>query len=389
MNSSRNINNEIQNAVIDYDRETLTLEEKKDRDDYFDINKIGTPISSRVIDLDVFSLTRRLTRGTITIPNFDPSSEKDSKNQESHISNFQRKFVWKKSQIDKFLETIFLKFPIPGIILIDQKLRDSENWLVLDGQQRLTSLRLFLYEKHRIGNSEDIVKEFRGKTFDELEIGDRDRFENYTISVTVIDAPEANDLDYIYQIFERINSGGTQLTAHEIRIALYSGEFANHIEELNNFQPWRKIYGDSNSRLRDHELVSRILAMYINWESYTKPLKGFLNDFYKNNRNHWGDDVNKAESLFLDATRLLDESLGRWALRRGNQNQINVASSEAVYVGLMNRLNSNSAITAEEIKEKFKELHQDENFNSYISGATTDEYYVKSRISIAINKFSN
>lgn len=369
-----------------YEDSTLTREESEDAQSTIDPN-IPAEISYRVIDPDVYSLVRRYEKQTIVVPNFGQSKSIDG------IENFQRGFVWRRNQMDRFLETLLLKYPIPGIILIDRgKDPEAENnrdiWYVLDGQQRITTLYKFLREDYRISSSSQVLDKYRGKRFKDLPQSEQDQLENYAINTTVIKSvPNSNNLSAIYKIYERINSGGTQLTPHEIRIAIYSGKLANRIEELNNQDTWRNIYGPKNDRLRDHEMISRILAMYTDWTSYNKPLKGFLNDFYQNNKAI-NDDLEEAITLFNKTTKILSESQSKSALRRGSDRRpINIAASEAIYVAIMVRLASGLELNKDQANEILNNLWDDEKFGYYVEGPTSDTFFVRARMSIAISAF--
>ncbi len=85
----------------------------------------------------------------------------------------------------------------------------------------------------------------------------------------------------MYLIFERLNTGGTQLSPMEIRKAVYHGRPYDFLANLNDDPDWRKILGQRghDKRLKDVELVLRVLALSVGWRAYTKSMKGFLNRF--------------------------------------------------------------------------------------------------------------
>src|SRR2546421_10001111 len=76
-------------------------------------------------DFPVDSLVDRLNNGDIVIPTFDPEVSGDD-----GVAGFQRGFVWKKLQCDRFVESILLNLPVPGIVLV---LQPNGKFLVLDG----------------------------------------------------------------------------------------------------------------------------------------------------------------------------------------------------------------------------------------------------------------
>src|SRR5579862_5075480 len=93
-------------------------------------------ITSYGADFLVDGLVKRMENGDIVVPTFDP----DVSDTELGMVGFQRDFVWSKPQSDRFIESLLLGFPVPGIFLV----QGSEGvLLVLDGQQRLRTLHAF------------------------------------------------------------------------------------------------------------------------------------------------------------------------------------------------------------------------------------------------------
>ena len=230
-------------------------------------------------DFDSEGLVRRLVRGDIVIPNFGHGDES------LELAGFQRGFVWRRPQMDRFIESLLLGFPIPGIMLVQQA---DKRYLVLDGQQRLKTLEAFYEGVHnaKAFALDNVADEFKGLTYKALTPEQRRTLDNTFIQATIVRTDGTREsLESIYQVFERLNSGGTQLTPHEIRIALYPGPFVDLLARLNNYPGWREIYGARSPRVRDHELVLRFLALYVRSGEYYRPLKKFLNDFVGDHRD--------------------------------------------------------------------------------------------------------
>src|SRR5262249_41463138 len=150
------------------------------------------------------------------------------------------------------------------------------------------------------------------------------------------------------QIFERLNSGGTQLTPHEIRVALYAGPFIDFLERLNQDVSWRAVYGKRSPRLRDQELVLRILAFYAVAPTYRPPLKTFLNNFASEHRNLQRLNHSELERSFRHASELIAAADGRQAVRYQSR-QVNVALAEALFVGLMRRLDMDGDVELNDV----------------------------------------
>lgn len=292
--------------------------------------------------------------------------------------------------MDRFIESLLLEYPIPGIILVQQI---DKRYLVLDGQQRLNTLEEFYRGMHRerefsLLNVADKFKELRYETLPpEL----RRTLDNTFIQATIVKTDgSTGSLDAIYQVFERLNSGGTQLTPHEIRVALYAGNFVALLGRLNDEPAWRKLYGNKSPRLRDQELVLRILALYVSATTYRRPLKTFLNDFIGEYRDTVRFPVESIVQRFETAARLLEAGSGRRALRWAGNRAVNAALTEAVFVGLMRRLDlGDDEPSPEAVTAAVKRLQGNERLANAVTRATADEESVRTRLAITTREFAS
>lgn len=340
-----------------------------------------TPVSYSGQDFDVWGLVRRLENGDMRIPQFGHEDETIA------TAGFQRSFVWNRPQMDRFIESLLLGYPIPGIFLVRQT---DKRYLVLDGQQRLRTLQYFykgMYQERSFA-LRNVADAFKDLTYDTLSDDLRRTLNNAFIQATIVDTDGTPEkLNAVYQIFERLNSGGTQLTAHEIRVALYAGEFIDFAESLNLDVNWRKLYGPKNQRIRDQELVVRVLGLYLEAETYSRPQKAFLNQFVAKNRDNVSHAVKDAGALFKKASQLLMEGAGPDAIRRASR-QVNNSQTDAVFVGLMRRLSS-GPIAANEVSTTILRLRDNSRFQDFIAGPTADEEMVRGRLRIATAEFAS
>ena len=339
------------------------------------------PVSYTGTDFDVEGLVRRLARGDIVVPSFgDPDENLET-------AGFQRNFVWRRPQMDRFIESLLLGYPIPGIFFVQQT---DKRYLVLDGHQRLRTLADFYEGIHR-GREfalDTVADRFKGLTYRELSPEQRRTLDNTFLQATIVKtdgSPES--LDAVYQVFERLNSGGTQLTPHEIRVALYAGAFIEFLTSLNRQEAWRRLYGPESPRLRDQELVLRIVALYVSPGTYRRPLKKYLNDFAALHRSLDDIDVDTIRERFASAARLLEDGPGPSALRAGS-GQVNAALTEAVFVGLLRRLDANGRLDPGAVGRAIEEMHRDKGFETAISRATADEESVRTRLAVSTGAFA-
>jgi hypothetical protein len=355
----------------------LTEEEE---DDLVDAPDTAATVSYSGQDFDVEGLVRRLRGGDIKIPVFG--------HQDPQISTagFQRSFVWTKPQMDRFIESLLLGYPVPGIFLVRQK---DNRYLVLDGQQRLRTLEHFFDGLHdgREFTLSNVATQFKALTYKSLPEDLRRQLDNTFFQATIVATDESSQsLEAIYQIFERVNSGGTQLTPHEIRVALFAGPFIDFTERLNRGAAWRALYGKKSPRLRDQELVLRIVALADDASSYKRPLKTFLNGFVAEHRSLLGFDVDNVASRFDAAADLVNRAGGHAALRPGGS-QINSALTEAIFVALIRRIRSGHRLTTRQVKTALGRLGRDKDLAAVTSRATADEESVRRRLEIATAAF--
>jgi len=258
-------------------QEDVVIDGVLDVDQAREVIPFSYAITAYGADPQADGLIKRMKEGDIFIPLFSlPESEA------AGAPRFQREYVWKKQQADRFIESLLLGLPVPGIFLVKE---ESGRHLVLDGHQRLQSLLRF-YTNDWEGGAfvlEEVQERFKNRGYEQLEPTDRRRLDDSIIHATIVRQDEpSQDLSSIYLVFERLNSGGTSLQPQEIRVALYHGQFVTLLTELNNHASWRALFGKRSKRLKDIELILRFLALLESGGTYSRPMKGFLNSIEKN-----------------------------------------------------------------------------------------------------------
>ena len=339
------------------------------------------PLSYFGTDFDVAGLVRRLSSKEIVVPSFNPAIEVDSE-----LAGFQRRFVWRRYQMDRFIESLLLGYPVPGIFLVQQP---DKRMLVLDGQQRLRTLHSFytgMIDKKRPFILENVSEPLKSLTYGELDPELKRTLDNTFIHATVVKYDPSQDGDVaVYQVFERLNTGGTNLYPHEIRVALYNGKLATLIRDLNQLPNWRTLYGDQSTRLKDQELILRFIALYEDAGRYKRPLKGFLNDFMKRHQNLEGLDGKATMDLFGDVCSAVADGIGKKAFR--GKNQVNAALVDSVMCGVAKRLKAGPLPSPVVLGPAFDTLMRNPAFTEAIERATADEDRVSRRLGIATETF--
>lgn len=357
------------------DKGTQPLDEIDDIEDEDDIiPPITYDISSYGSDPEVEALVNRLNRGDILIP------------------AFQRNYVWTISDASRFIESLLLGLPIPGVFFAQDK---DNRQLVIDGQQRLKSLQFFysgIFNPQENSKTQKVFAltkvqdAFEGKTYQTLDSRDRIRLDTSIIHATVVKqlAPGDDDTS-LFHVFERLNSGGSRLSDQEIRVALYHGPFIDFIREMNKNESWRNIYGKESIRLKDQELIIRFLALSSKSTPYFKPMKEFINKFCGKNRD--GEDFSDYRITFEKTIEVFDKAIGKKAFRP--EKNFNAAAFDSCMIGLSSVLKKGVLPSTTAVANAYKKLMEDDNYRESISKATSDEKQVLLRAEIASSFFNN
>jgi uncharacterized protein DUF262 len=356
------------------------------------------------VDFDVEGLVRRFERGDLTVPSFDPAADTGGE-----VEGFQRRFVWPKRQMDRFVESLLLGYPVPGIFLVEQP---SRRFLVLDGQQRIKTLSAFYQGvygplgKEKVFRLDFVSEELRGLTYKTLPEPDR-RLLDTTILQSTIVVPQGGDMGAVYRVFERINSSGIKLQPQEIRVALYAGSTIRMLRDLNNVASWRTLFGPPHSRLKDHELILRYLALLESTEQlikhgwnreaargeipggeavYRPAMTTFLNSYLS--RHH---EVTPMESAaitveFQKVTEALAAAGGRSVLRFSGT-QVNAAHTDAVLVGASLAARAKRGLSAEGASRALERLLASSTYRDAVVESTSHLDSVNVRLRESVSAF--
>ena len=303
------------------------------------------------------------------------------------IPKFQRDFVWNQVQASKLIESFLVGLPIPAVFLYRE--RDSEKYLVIDGQQRLMSAFYYFrgvfgsHKNRRIFNLKGLneASSFYEKRFEDLLEAEQRRLRNAVLRAFIVQQIDPNDDTSMYHIFERLNTGGTFLANQEIRNCLYHGKFVEFLEDINKFQRWREILGKSevDKRRKDIELIVRFLAMR-DISAYRRPMKDFLSIYMRKNKSPSEEILEQNRILFEETCEHIVSNLGEkpFHVRAG----LNPATFDAVMVAFSKHLDR----IPENIEQRYRNLVEDESFVQFTKEGTTQEKSVRSRFEQAAKR---
>lgn len=333
-------------------------------------------------DYPVDSIVKRLGTKDIVVPRFSWDSE-----EETAVIGFQREYVWPRPKADRFIESLLLGLPVPGIFLVKEL---SGRFLVLDGHQRLYTLDAFYQgvineREYRLDN---VQQRFSGKRYKDLSVEDRRRLDDSIIHATVLRQDEpSDDQSSIYAIFERLNTGGVNLQPQEIRVALYHGKLVTVLRELNENPDWRVLFGRKSRRIKDMEMILRFFAFFYHADSYRSPMKDFLNRYMASNRDLQRQSAAQLESTFTSATSIINEAIGQQAFRPVRA--VNAAMIDAILTGVAKRLTSGAITAHDQFRKQYDGLLMNKAFRSAIETGTSQEANVRRRIQLATQAFGS
>ena len=359
------------------DARKVTDETEKDET----VSPVKYEITSYGADMDVEVLVNRLKREDIFVP------------------KFQRDYVWTITEASRFIESLLLGLPVPGIFLARES--SSRRLLVIDGQQRLKSLHFFIDGEFnpRPGSRttrnfilRNVQPEFDGVTYESLSEDLRRDFNSTIIHATIIkqDSP-AGDQSSIFHIFERLNTSGRKLSSQQIRVAIYRGELIDLIRGLNDNSSWRSVYGPSRSPvLKDQELILRFLALFFGRVGYKRPMTDFLNRFtFQANTNHQhSPSIQECKEVFENTIARAYLALKSFDKRAFSiEKTLNAAVFDSVMVGIAELLKRGDGCDPEKIRGSYRSLLANNRFQELVSRATADEKNIEERIKLAVATF--
>ena len=170
--------------------------------------------------------------------------------------DFQRNAdLWDSSRMSRLIESILLKLPLP-VFYFDVK--DDSKWIVVDGLQRLSTLKKFVIgddkgKKLKLRDLE-FLKHLNGKLYDDLDRPLQRIIDATQVITYQIEAQTPKEVRY--SIFNRINTGGLSLNAQEIRQALnQKNKGVAFLKEVTEIEIFRNVVKQNPKRMRDREIV--------------------------------------------------------------------------------------------------------------------------------------
>ncbi|WP_373246505.1 DUF262 domain-containing protein [Phocaeicola massiliensis] len=307
--------------------------------------------------------------------------------------DFQRGIVWSNKDQSIFIDSLLKQLPIPSLC-ISLDIHTNKR-LVIDGLQRISSIIKFLTDEDwKLSKTDTIDERISGKKVSEIRNNDSqiiEIIENVVIPVTIIrcDYKNSSHMRYLYQIFQRLNSGGTRLLPQEIRNCIYNGNFNTKLKEIVRTQEWlsirdKTIEDINNNRFSNEELLLRFYAFYYSLDNYTGRLSDFLNNFMFINK-----DLD--ESTLAEYVTLITDTLNLIINKVDNINRICKLKKtilEGLLIGVAKNLSTLQHVNKTEFEKLFSKFEELPEYSlEELSEGLSSREKVINRITSAINVF--
>ena len=304
---------------------------------------------------------------------------------------FQRREAWVDRRKIQFIESLFLGLPVPQIVLAER--RDQRgSFMVLDGKQRLLSIRRFGVES---GDQEFEPlrltgllnrKDLNGHTWASLSEDsnfhwDLVSYQNEPIRTIVVrDWP---DESFLYLVFLRLNSNSVPLSSQELRQVFHPGPFTDFVDRFSSDSSAIKNalrIDKPDFRMRDVEILIRFFAFADSIRAYNGNLRYFLDNACRVFNDNWGVRQVEVESMAKDCEFAIDTTISifgddafrRWRGPDRFERSFNRAVFDIMTYYFRDETVGNLAIEKrEDIVRHFIELcTTDEQFNTSLQSTT-------------------
>ena len=328
--------------------------------------------------------------------------------------SFQRRDAWSEQEKSRLIESLMLGFPVPPIILAENK-QKKNSYIVIDGKQRLLSIRRFYSEisekefKEKSFQEKDVFKQlrlkgldiledFNGKTYGQLEVENADYINNLdNQSIRTIVIKNWPDEAFLYTVFLRLNTGSKKLSSQELRQALKPGPFLDFLDdETANSEVIKNMLNNKNAdpRMKDIELALRYFAFKCFADKYEGNLKEFLDYTCENLNKSWEKNEIVIRQLFKELeyaiTYLTNLFTPNSTFSRYTKGKCNGRFNRSIFEVLTYYFSLKEIRIAIDKKKKvfvdeFIKLNDDAEFTHAVSDTTKDVNRIVSRFTKVAN----
>lgn len=345
------------------------------------------------------------------------------KNKELIIRpEYQRLFRWSEFQKTALIESILLSIPIPPIFVAED---EQGVWELVDGLQRVSTFISFFGDLDNsildgksqanspdLGESDDdieeeesksgnrnkwtlneggLLKHLEGFNIDTLPAKLKINLKRAVCRVEILRGESSTSMKY--ELFKRLNSGGSKLTPQEIRNAIYRGvdpRLNDLLLKISQNQVFKNLTQLSKSKLNelyDQELILRFFAFYNNAEAVNENTEKFLNNFMDHTVQDNQFDYDLYELTLMQSLSLIHD-LGDDKIFRNAGNLFVPADFEGVLIGVAQNFEKYSS-NQDLLKDRISILKKDVSFRKFSGTASNSKSRIRTRLKRANEIFQS
>lgn len=330
--------------------------------------------------------------------------------------DYQRLFRWTQGAQSRFIESLLLEMPVPPIYVVES---DEGRYQLIDGLQRFSSylhLRGKLSATHldpKINAGEfltlqecDIVEDLNGLTYEQLPTSLKIRLKRAFVRVEVV--RKGSDSKFRYHMFKRLNTGGEELTAQQLRnctIRMLDSTFIDFVIKKSKSEDFKECISNISKQQGlgafDQELVLRYFSLKNYRDKFVHDVADFLTEYMESVSDPENTDVSfdyvSEEAIFDKLFLVLKNSLGDKSFGRkgqsGIQSNFSVYHFEGICTGLLSKIDDIDPSSSEHmtaLKTKLDELKSDADFISVTTGGGKNSPGpLNKRVQLVIDKLAD
>jgi hypothetical protein len=278
---------------------------------------------------------------------------------------FQRYFRWNEDQRTRFIESILLGIPIPPIFVA----ADSDGvWELVDGLQRVSTILSFFGElksedegirakNNWVLTQSDKAPALEGFTYINLPELFKRNLKRATCRVEILNWNSSYDMRY--ELFNRLNTGGSILTTQEIRNCIYRdisdkfNVFLTRISTNNNFLELINLDDEKIEQMHNEELALRFISLYKNKFNTNVSISQHMTNFMKDALESDNFAYDDFEVVFTNVFALLNKKpIDHSIFRQKRMGQFSTALFDVITIGVAEKYDFYKNKTAEIILNK-------------------------------------
>ena len=316
---------------------------------------------------------------------------------------FQRNYVWKSKQKSELIESVIMGIPLPLIYLAETM---EGNLVIVDGRQRLTTFFDYMDNKFALKGL-NILPQLNGCKFHDLERGEDMRkfaasIEDFQLIMQVIKYPTPDRVRF--DIFDRVNRGGTPLNNQEMRNALYQGRSTKLLNRLAQRKEFKRATGNSirSVHMKDKYIILRAIGFYF-WKKeqlvkrsgekvrYRSDIEELLGETMEQLNRMNESALQELEELFCrvmdDTYFILGEDAFRIPTDSGRRRPVSMTLFESLFYFMALFTEGQDGTDPKEIETAVGEMLEDSVFLNALTYNVDSKIHVDERFQVVIDKY--